>query len=89
MPGDAETAGSGGRGGPANAGEIRTREDVRRTLQRICDFLERHEPSNPASLFARRAERMLDMKFLDIMQELSPDTMSHLHMLTGATPTSE
>ena len=67
-------------------GEIRSREDVRRALQRVCEYLERHEPSNPAALFARRAERMLGMGFLDIMKELSPDAMSHLQMLTGAKP---
>ena len=86
---EAQTDGSGVRVSQSGSADIRTREDVRRALQRICDFLERHEPSNPAALFARRAERMLDMKFLDIMQELSPDTMSHLQMLTGATPSSE
>lgn len=84
LPGSAEPGESGVRVGQANSGEIRSREDVRRALQRVCDFLERHEPSNPASLFARRAERMLDMGFLDIMRELSPDTMPHLQMLTGA-----
>jgi type VI secretion system protein ImpA len=89
MPDGAGTAGSGDRAMQTNTGEIRSREDVRRALQRVCAFLERHEPSNPASLFARRAERMLDMKFLDIMRELAPDTMSHLHMLTGATPANE
>ena len=67
-------------------GEIRSREDVRRSLQRVCEYLERHEPSNPAALFARRAERMLGMGFLDIMKELSPDAMSHLQMLTGTKP---
>ncbi len=81
LPGSSE---SGVRVGQANSGEIRSREDARRVLQRVCEFLERHEPSNPASLFARRAERMLDMGFLDIMRELSPDTMPHLQMLTGA-----
>jgi type VI secretion system protein ImpA len=85
LNGDAATD-TGARTGLTVAGEIRSREDVRRTLQRVCEYLERHEPSNPASLFARRAERMLGMDFLDIMQELSPDSMSHLQMLTGAKP---
>ncbi|MFZ4479342.1 MAG: type VI secretion system protein TssA [Rhodoferax sp.] len=70
------------------AGEIRSRDDVRRSLQRVCDYLERHEPSSPSSLFARRAERMLGMGFLDIMQELAPDAMSHLQTLTGAAPSN-
>lgn len=65
-------------------GDIRSRDDVRRFLQRICDYLERYEPSNPAALFARRAQSMLDRNFLDIMQELSPDSVQHLKMLTGA-----
>lgn len=45
------------------AGEIRSRDDVRRALQRVCDYLERNEPSNPAALFARRAQAMLDRNF--------------------------
>jgi type VI secretion system protein ImpA len=79
-----DTGGSASRGGDSIPGEIRSREDVRRALERICDYLERHEPSSPASLFARRAERMLGRGFLDIMLELSPDSMQHLEMLTGA-----
>jgi type VI secretion system protein ImpA len=66
------------------SGEIRCRDDVKRSLQRVCDYLERYEPSNPAALFARRAQAMLDRNFLDIMLELSPDSMQHLQMLTGA-----
>lgn len=65
-------------------GQVNSREDARRALDRVCDYLESHEPSNPASLFARRAQRMLDMKFLDIMQELSPDSIHQLQTLTGA-----
>ena len=70
-------------------GEIRSREDVRRALERICEYLERYEPSNPAALFARRAERMLDKGFLDIMRELSPDNMHHLQTLMGVKPPDE
>jgi len=68
----------------AMSGVIQSRDDARRALEKVCEYLERHEPSNPASLFARRAQRMLNMQFLDIMRELSPDSMSHLEMLTGA-----
>ena len=68
------------------SGVIQSREDARRALDRVCEYLERHEPSNPASLFARRAQRLLSMQFLDIMRELSPDSISHLEMLTGVPP---
>lgn len=72
--------------GGASLGDIRSREDVRRVLQRVCAYLEQHEPSNPASLFARRAERMLGMDFIDIVRELSPESMPHIQMLTGVNP---
>ena len=68
----------------SSTGAIQSREDVRRALDRVCEYLERTEPSNPASLFARRAQRMLNMPFLDLMRELSPDSLSHLETLTGA-----
>src|SRR5512140_2298637 len=71
VSGDGEAAsgpgsetGAAGRG--AAVGEVRSRDDVRRALQRVCAYLEQHEPSNPASLFARRAERMLGMDFIEI-----------------------
>jgi type VI secretion system protein ImpA len=65
------------------SGAIRSRADVNRALERICEYLERYEPSNPAVLFARRAQNMLDRNFLDIMLELSPDSVQQLQLITG------
>jgi type VI secretion system protein ImpA len=76
----------GGRSGEGGNGSIQSREDVRRALDRVCEYLEKHEPSNPASLFARRAQRMLNMPFLELMRELSPDAVPHLETLTGVQP---
>lgn len=84
---DALAEQSGSSTGPSLStltGEIRSREDVKRALQKVCDYLERYEPSNPAALFALRAQSMLDRNFMDIMAELSPDSLNHLRMLTGA-----
>lgn len=70
-------------------GEIRSREDVRRALRRIDDYLQRNEPSNPATLFVRRAESMLDKSFMDIMRDLAPDAVSHLEMIAGSASASD
>ncbi|MEO8652587.1 MAG: TPM domain-containing protein, partial [Ramlibacter sp.] len=78
----AETGGALGVARGAS-GEIRSRDDVRRALQRVCTYLEQHEPSNPASLFARRAERMLGMDFIGIVRELSPESMQQIQIVTG------
>ncbi|RYG14053.1 MAG: type VI secretion system protein TssA [Burkholderiales bacterium] len=76
-------------GGRGFSGEVRSMQEARLALQRVCTYLERHEPSSPASLFARRAERMLGMDFMNIMRELSPDSIQHIQMLTGVKSPDE
>ncbi len=88
-PANEQASGSSAQTASAMSGDIRSREDVRRTLQRVCDYLERYEPSNPAALFTRRALGMLDRSFMDIMAELAPDALQHLQMITGAKPPEE
>lgn len=75
--------------GVAAGGAVQSRDDVDRALERVCVYLEKNEPSNPAGLFVRRAQRLLNMPFLEIMREMSPDSMSHLEMLTGAKARDE
>lgn len=67
----------------AAATELRSREDVVRLLDRACQYLERHEPSNPAPLLIRRAQRLLSMNFLDIMKDLAPDAVSTVENIAG------
>lgn len=83
-PGDADAASTQALATAAAPGLVQSRDDARRALDKVCEYLEQHEPSNPAALFARRAQRMLGMSFLDIMKEMSPDSIQHLEMLTGA-----
>ncbi|SMC25006.1 type VI secretion system protein ImpA [Andreprevotia lacus DSM 23236] len=64
-------------------GVIRSRADVDRQLEAICSYLERAEPSNPAPLLLRRAQRILSMDFIDIIRELTPDSVGHIEMLAG------
>jgi type VI secretion system protein ImpA len=74
-------AGEGAR--PAASGEIRTRDDAVRMLEAVCSFLERTEPSNPAPLFIRRAQRLIKKSFLEIVRDLMPDSLSQLEKLAG------
>jgi type VI secretion system protein ImpA len=91
--GDAETdsADSGGGGGtgagprPAGiSGEIRNRDDALRMLNKVSEYLERHEPTNPAPLLIRRAHRLMTMSFVDIMKEMAPEGMDSLTKIAGA-----
>lgn len=81
-----ETVGVGGpfASGAQAVGDIRSRADALRALDRVCDFLGRNEPTNPAPLFIRRAQRLMTMPFMDIVRELAPDAAPHVEMVTGS-----
>ncbi len=70
----------GGTGGP---GRLRNRADAKRALETVCEFLERTEPGHPAPLFVRRAVRLLDMSFIDIIKDMAPDSLARIHDLGG------
>lgn len=67
----------------ALAGEIGSREDVLRTLDKIVAYYARYEPSSPIPLFIERCKRLVTMNFKDIVKELVPDAMRQVEVLTG------
>lgn len=82
-PADAPPGGPGRVAAVAVPGEIRSREDVMQTLGRLCDYLSRHEPTNPVQLVLRRAQRMMNMSFLELMQDLAPDGLTQAETVVG------
>lgn len=66
--------------------ELGSRDDVRLMLEKICFYLEKHEPSHPAPLLLRRAQRLMQMSFYDIMRDLAPDSVSQIDLLMGPQP---
>ncbi|MEO8752435.1 MAG: type VI secretion system protein TssA, partial [Casimicrobiaceae bacterium] len=65
-------------------GELRSRDDALRALDRVCDYLGRNEPTNPAPLLIRRAQRIMTMPFIDIIRELAPDATKQVENIAGA-----
>jgi type VI secretion system protein ImpA len=82
LAGSQPNAASGGAAG-GGLGTLRSRDDVKRVLEQVCEYLERVEPSNPAPLLIRRAHRLLDMSFIDIIQDLAPDAYGQIEKLAG------
>ncbi|HSW08710.1 type VI secretion system protein TssA [Aquabacterium sp.] len=82
----ASDPGSAPRGAVATPGAIVTRDDAVRALGRVCEWIERHEPSHPAPLLIRRAQRLMSMSFLEIMRDMAPDGMSQIQVLAGPEP---
>jgi type VI secretion system protein ImpA len=68
---------------PGAGGDIRSRQDAVQMLELVCKYMERHEPSNPAPLFIRRAQRLIQMNFVEIVKDLMPDSLSQLERLAG------
>ena len=63
--------------------EISAREDVQVLLEKACEFLERTEPSHPAPMLIRRAQRLLDLNFFQIIEELVPEGVQKIESLAG------
>ena len=74
--GDAAAAGEG-------VGALRTRQDALRALDAVCEFLARSEPSNPAPLLIRRAQRLIGSDFLDIMRDMAPESLAQIEAIAG------
>ncbi|MBS0422953.1 MAG: hypothetical protein JSR71_00640 [Proteobacteria bacterium] len=62
----------------SSPGEIRSREDVTRVLEKVCKFLERTEPTNPVSLILRLAQTLMTKNFMEIIEAIPPEDMKVL-----------
>ena len=85
MPGkNASKALAAGVVAPAqSSGAINSREDVIRMLDNICEFIERTEPTNPAPLLIRRAQRLMTKSFVEIIQDLAPESLNQIRQIAG------
>lgn len=84
---DEAVAGEGGAAPVARVarpGEINSRADVLQTLDRLCDFLARTEPGSPVPMVLRRAQKMMNMNFLELMNDLAPDGLNQAERVVGA-----
>ena len=54
-----------------------------RSLDRACEWLERHEPTNPAPLLIRRAQRLMGKSFLEIIRDLAPAGIDQIENIAG------
>lgn len=91
--GRAREAGGEAGAGPAAAGtravgSIRSRDDAVAVLEQVCEWFALNEPSHPAPLVIRRAQRLVKMNFLEIVRDLAPDAMARIEDVIGREPSS-
>jgi len=70
-------------GGPAIGGVVRSRDDVIRALDAIMAYYRSYEPSSPAPFLLHRVKRIVQMNFMELITELTPETIDRIMMLTG------
>jgi len=74
---------SGGSSSRGISGEVRSRDEVVKALDKICDYYEKHEPSSPIPLLLRRAQKLSTMNFLEIIRELAPTGLDEAQRAGG------
>jgi type VI secretion system protein ImpA len=82
--------GSGDGGGAVRrgiSGEITSREDVIRMLEKINNYYEKYEPGSPVPIFMNRAKRLVTLSFADLIKDLAPDAVERINMFAGEPPT--
>ncbi len=89
-----ELSGAGGNGAGSRAariplGEISSREDVIRALERVSEYFKRSEPSSPIPLLIDRAKRLVSKSFLEILQDIAPDGVPQAENACGVRDGSE
>ncbi len=89
-----EDAGGGGggssdaprRGGRAGlSGSIDSRNDALRAIDMVCEYLERTEPTNPAQLLLRRARKLVNKTFIQLVKDLGPSGLEEVAKVIGLT----
>ena len=95
MPGAAEAgAGEEGAGegegdaprrgaGRSLTGSIESRNDALRAIDMVCEYLERTEPTNPAQLLLRRARKLVNKNFVELVRELAPESLNEVARVMG------
>jgi type VI secretion system protein ImpA len=55
----------------------------------LCDYYRSVEPSSPIPLLLRRAQRLVDKDFMQIISQLTPDAIASLRIIIGEEPAAE
>jgi type VI secretion system protein ImpA len=81
---DGQPATDGARGRQQRlSGEITSREDVLRAIDKICKYYERYEPGSPVPILLGRCRKLASMSFVDIIRNMAPDAMAQVQLLRG------
>lgn len=61
------------------------REQAMQLMDSICLYFERHEPGHPAVQLIRRAQRLMPMNFMEIIQDMAPESGQAFQHILGSS----
>lgn len=70
-------------------GEINTREDAIKMLDRVTEYFNKNEPSSPVPLLVQRAKRLVSQDFTSILKDLAPGGIKELEIVSGSKKDKE
>jgi len=79
----------GGGGGKPVSGDIRSREDAVRMMDKISEYFRRNEPSSPVPFLLNRAKGLVAKDFMEILKDLTPDAVKQAKIHTGGGDNDE
>ena len=89
-PGAAETTAPGAKpaagaaaGPKPMSGEILSREDAIRVLDKVSEYFARNEPSSPVPLLLHRAKRLVSKNFMEIVKDIAPAGLAQVETVGG------
>jgi type VI secretion system protein ImpA len=53
-------------------------------LDKLCDYFDRNEPSSPVPILLRRAKRLINKSFMDIVRDMASNGVSQVELLRGS-----
>ncbi len=68
------------------SGEVESRADVVRMLDKILAYYARSEPSSPVPMLLERAKRLAPKTFFEILEDLAPDSLDQVALIRGRLP---
>ena len=74
---------AGAAGGSPISGDVRSREDAIRMIEKICAYYDRQEPSSPVPILLQRVKRLISMDYMEIVRELTPEAIAAVEALAG------
>lgn len=67
---------------------IQSRTQALAAIDAVCSYLEHAEPTNPAQLLLKRARRLIDKNFMQLMKDLAPEALAEVAKIMGVNPDS-